>query len=230
MIDGERPDRGSDTRRRSIVTVVIALVLGACREPPQEIVASAFDALMRGDRDGALARVDEHYLDALGGRAELEQDLDRLLQESGRIEIRTSEISIVEGATKLQVKVIGRLEVALIGKPEWRATGPLEIDLRESKIASGFLTGLRDVRQLAARRRAALEGNDPALYADLLHPTYRDGDVDREATETRLRRDLASVRIRLEPSLYKLEIRGALAHLDEYYALVVNERPLPPAV
>jgi hypothetical protein len=75
-----------------------------------------------------------------------------------------------------------------------------------------------------------MEGNDADGYAELLHPSYRDGDVDREETERRLKADLSTVRIRIDPSLYRLELRGPTAHLDEHYRLTVNMRELPPAI
>jgi hypothetical protein len=198
------------------------------------VVAAALGSLEQQKLDAVLARIDPTYSDPLGDKAALERDLKDLIQSTGSIDLTASEISVVGGDTKRGARVLGRLDVELAGEPEWRMTGPLELELRDDggfKITSGFLSDLRDVKKLAADRRAALEANDASLYGKLLHPTYRDGDVDREDTEARIARDLSgNVKVRMEPTLYKLDVRGPLAHLDEHYILSVNDRRLPAAV
>lgn len=206
----------------------------ACGERPDAVAEGAFAALERGELENVLSRIDRSYSDPLGDRSQLENDLRDLIQSTGRTKITLSELSVLNGATRREARIIGRIDVELIGAPIWRATGPLELDLRDDggfHITGGFLSDLRDVRALAARRRAALEANDPNLYGKLLHSAYRDGDVDREETEARIARDLSgTVKIRIEPSLYQLEVRGPLAHLDEHYKLSVNDRALPPSI
>jgi hypothetical protein len=222
---------------RKLLTFAVALAacgLSGCGERPEVVVNAAFETLQAQDVAALLTRIDPTYSDPLGDKSVLERDLRQLIEGTGRIKVSASEISVVEGTTKRDARVIGRLDVELVGEPTWRATGPLELDLRDDggfHITGGFLSDLRDVQKLAAQRRAALEANDATLYGKLLHPTYRDGDVDREDTEARIARDLSgSVKVRLEPTLYKLEVRGPLAHLDEHYLLSVNDRRLPAAV
>jgi hypothetical protein len=213
---------------------MLAATSFACGPQPAEVAVAAFEALAANDVEGALARVSDGYSDPLGKKAELARDLEDLVNSTGRIRLALSEISTVPGDSKLEARVIGRLDVELAGEPAWRVTGPLELDLRRDdgfRIVGGFLAELRGIRRLMADRRAALESNDAALYAKLLHPTYRDGENDREVAEERLTRDLSGgVRIRLEPSLYKLELRGPTAHLDEHYRLTVGDRVLPPSI
>lgn len=211
-----------------------ATLAAACGERPDAVAQAAFSALERGELESVLSRIDPGYIDPLGDRSQLESDLRDLIQSTGRTKITLSELTVLNGATRREARIVGRIDVELIGPVTWRATGPLELDLRDDggfHITGGFLSDLRDVRSLAARRRAALEANDPTLYGKLLHPAYRDGDVDREETEARIVRDLsATAKIRFEPSLYQLEVRGPLAHLDEHYLLSVNDRALPPSI
>lgn len=205
----------------------------ACAEPPDRVVARAFAAIADGDLEALEARIDAGYTDALGDRRRLLEDLRELREQCAKLAFTLGEVSVARGQTELDPRVLGRLDVECPGKPRWKVTGPLEIDLVKEgdfRVRSGLLTDLRDVRKLAEARRAALEGNDADGYAKLLHPTYRDGDVDREETTLRLQRDLAGVRVRLEPSLYRLELRGPTAHLDEHYVLTVGERTLPPGI
>ena len=79
-------------------------------------------------------------------------------------------------------------------------------------------------------RREALEANDPEALRALLHPAYRDGDLDADGALRRISDSLRGVRVRLRPTHYRLEIRGPQAHLDEHYVLTVGTRTLPPAV
>lgn len=219
---------------RSALAFLCAATFTACAEPPETIARAAHEALVKRDLPAILAHISPDYRDPLGDKAALEHSLRDLFESTGRIEATLSEVSTVPGDTKKKASVTGRLDVRLIGEPEWQSTGPLDLELLrdgEFQIISGFLTDLRDVRLLMQKRRSALEANDAKLYGALLHPTYRDGDVDRADTQARLEKDLsASTKIRIEPSLYKLELRGPMAHLDEYYRLTVNDAQLPPSV
>lgn len=214
--------------------LLLALAVSACGDHPDEVARAAFSALEKNDLQGVLARIDPKYSDPLGDKAKLSQDLGDLIQSTGRISVQATEISVVSGDTRRTATVIGRLDFELAGEPTWRMTGPLDLDELDDggfKISGNFLTDLRDVMHLTAERRAALEANDASLYGKLLHPTYRDGDVDREDTAARIARDLSGhAKIRIEPTLYKLEVRGPLAHLDEHYKLTLNDKPLPPSI
>lgn len=180
------------------------------------------------------ALVDARYSDPLGGEAELLADVRALGQRFGRIAVTASDVSFSEGATRLVAHATGRLDVELVADATWRVTGPLAIELVSDgrfRARTGVLDDVRGVLALMDARRAALEANDVEAYVALLHPSYRDGDtMDRDAVRARLAEDLAGVRVRMEPSLYKLEVRGDRAHVDEHYHLTVNDRALPPAI
>jgi hypothetical protein len=221
--------------RRPFLSALFALLLlAACAEPPETIAHRAHRAFAGRELAATLGHIAADYRDPLGDKAALERDLNDLIESTGRIEIELSELTTLEGATKQLAAITGRLDVHLVGEPEWKSTGPLELELKkdgEFQIVSGFLTDLRDVRKLMKKRRAALEANDAKLYGALLHPTYRDGDVDRADTQARIDKDLSTnTRIRLEPTLYRLEMRGPMAHLDEHYLLKVNDAALPASI
>jgi hypothetical protein len=213
--------------------VLIAVLSSACGPTPIDVIGAALSAIERGDQATLSETIGEEYGDALGGRAELIRDVRELREAFPRISARGSELSTTSGASKLEAHVVGRIDADLEGEIAWHATGPLDVDLQKHdrfRIESGLLTDLRDVRALMDARRRALEANDAEAYARLLHPTYKDGDRDLEDTRARIRSDLRGVRVRVQPSLYKLEVRGPNAHVDEHYVLTVNDRALPAAV
>jgi hypothetical protein len=190
-------------------------------------------AIERGDTKALDVRVADDYADALGGKKELIADVTDLANAFGRMTITVSDLSTTTGASKVEAEVVGRIDFDGAGEIAWRMTGPFDVVLRRDgdfRIHSGLLSDLRDVRGLMDARRRALEANDAEAYARLLHPTYKDGDRDLEDTKAKLRADLSNVRVRLQPSLYKLEVRGPAAHVDEHYVLSVNERALAPSI
>jgi hypothetical protein len=222
---------GPVTRRAPPLFALLALA--ACAEPAPAVVAEVLRAVEAGDAAALAARISPDYADPLGGRDALVADLADLAREFARREVSGHDLAEAEGASSQRVRVSGRLEGALTGEPSWRFEGPLSVELERTdrtRVVSGLLVDLRDARGLAARRRAALEGNDAAALVALLHPGYRDGDLDRDGARARLERDLASVRIRLTPSLYRLEVREDLAHLDEHHQLEVDHVAQRPAV
>ena len=151
-----------------------------------------------------------------------------------RLELSTAELSTVKGASELEATVLGVLDADFVGTPTWKVKGPIAIDMvRRSdgfRIRSNLLTTFRDVSKLMDARREALEGNDVSQVRKLLHPDYRDGDIDADGAMARLSTVLAGKKVRLQASNYRLELRGAWAHVDEHYVLVVDDRPTRPLV
>jgi hypothetical protein len=218
----------------SRISAILALSwVAACGEPPRAVLENALRATERGDIKALARWVAEDYGDPLGGKEELLEGVGDLAHRFGRMAMSPSEVSISADASKVDVQAIGRMDVELVGSNTWRATGPIEVPLRREdgyQIRGGFLADLRDVMGLMDLRRRALEANDAEAYAKLLHPGYKDGDDNLEQTKARLVSDLAGKRIRLDPSLYKLELRGPLAHVDEHYVLTVDDRSIPPSI
>jgi hypothetical protein len=213
--------------------VLCTLLTSGCRERATAVVEELGAALQRGELEALERRLSPDYEDPLGGREALLADLDAMLREAGRVEVKLAELAERAGTSRQRTTVVGRLELELAGSPRWSVVAPLAVTLEASdrlRVVSGLLTELRDVRALMARRRAALEANDAAALGALLHPQYRDGDLDRAEASARLARELEGVRLRLYPSLYRLEVREDLAHVDEHYTLDVAETPQPPAV
>lgn len=210
------------------------LASAACAPGPDAVLPDVLRAVEAHDAEALAALVDDGYADPLGREAELLRDVTALGERFGRISVKASDVSFSPGATKLVVHATGRVDVELVSDTTWRATGPLSIELVKDgrfRARTGVLDDVRGVVALMDGRRAALEANDVEGYVALLHPSYRDGDtVDRDAVRERLARDLEGVRIRMAPSLYKLEVRGDRAHVDEHYVLSVNGRELAPAI
>jgi hypothetical protein len=202
------------------------VLLAGCRPEPLAVVEELRAALERGERAQVERRIHPQYSDPLGGRAELLGALDTL----GPLRIRFDQLEAIRGPSLL---VIGRQELTLEEEPSWTLIGPLRLELAPDgglEIRSGLLEDLRDIRDLFGRRRAALEANDAVAFAALLHPGYRDGDIDRPAAVARLEHDLAGIPVRLDPLSYWVEVRGLEAHADERYRLTVQERPPQAAI
>ena len=219
--------------RRYFCKLACALTLVACTDDPRD----ELEALRRDVEAGRLEAIDAlvhaEYSDPMGDRAQLMSDLKQLSREYPRIELRWSELSVVRDAQPGAVDVVGRQDVRLVGDVGWKLTGPLRVEFRPSgrlRVRSGLLDDLRAIRQLMDRRRRALEGNDPEGYGALLHPQYRDGDLDRDDAVKRLQEDLQSVAIRHTPHHYRVDVRGPLAHVDERYAIRAGGRVHPRGV
>lgn len=204
------------------------LLLVGCTRPVEQL-ERANQELAAGQLSAVEARIAEAYRDAIGGKAELRAGLEEILRGATSLEIRTPELTALrtEGpdrGTTLQ----GKLELSFEDKESggWTLTGPLDVELDHSgQIRSGYLADLRDLIGLFKARRAALEANDAAALGALLHPDYRDGDRDKDATVRRLAEDLEGTPVRLRPLSYWAELRGMDAHVDERYELRVGEEP-----
>lgn len=187
------------------------------------MVGDALRALQAGDVDAVAARIHPAYSDPVGDRARLIADLASLARDTPRVVMSEVEVVRGEGGPTL----VGKLEAHLVGPPEWTVVGPLRIELAPDRghlaIRTGFLDDLRDLRELLAARREALEANDAAALGALIHPEYRDGTLDRAAAIARLERDVAGVPIRIQPRSYWAEVRGLDAHVDERYVLRIGD-------
>lgn len=203
----------------------------ACTPTPLKEVAALCDAIAGNDAQEVDRRIHAEYSDPLGGRARLLADIAAMHARWGRIDVALSETSAAPNPP--QVEVVGQLQVLLAGEPGWKLVGPLRLELVRGlrwQVRSGLLADLRDIQHLMAARHEALEGNDSTRYAELLHPGYRDGDLDRDDAVARMQHDLQGVRIRHRPSHYRVEVRGPIAHVDERYTLQIGDRTLPATV
>lgn len=186
-----------------------------------------------GDVDGIGHLVDREYADPLGDRDALLQDLRTLVHESSRRTLVYTDLTTGDDPSKLSATLTGRVDLELVGRPTWKVVGPAQVELARTdgfRVRSGLLSHVRDIRGLMAARRGALEANDATAVRPLLHPGYRDGDLDADEAVQRLQKDLAGVPVRLRVTNYRVELRGPTAHVDEHYVLTVGERTLPPSV
>lgn len=208
-------------------------LLTACTAPPKEVADALAQAVQARDIPAAMRLIHADYADPRGARAQLERDLLDLGAHFERARVDFEDLSTVTGVSAQEATVTGRLDAELIGDTTWRVVGPVQLDVvREDgfQVRCCLLPHLRGVRDLMARRRAALENNDADALRPLLHPNYRDGDRDADEVIGRLREDLEGVQIRMRVTNYRLEVRGPVAHLDEHYVLTVAGRTLPPQI
>jgi hypothetical protein len=212
---------------------LIVLALG-CGRTPEEAVEAARAAIAARDEAALSHLIDPDYADPLGDEDVLLADVRELWERHPRIELTATELFTSQGTSELEATVTGTLDADFVGTPTWKVKGPIAIELvRRSdgfRIRSNLLTTFRDVSRLADARRAALEANDAGEVRKLLHPDYRDGDLDADGAIARLARDLAGTKVRLQASNYRLELRGPWAHLDEHFVLVVDDRPTRPLI
>ena len=213
------------------------LLLGpllSCGRNPLETLETTRVALISRTPETALRTIDEEYADTLGGRSQLRKDLTDIKEQFGRAQISFNELTSRRGVSELEARILGGIDADFVGLPTWKVRGAVEIDLIRRtdgfRIRSGLLTNFRGIRQLAAARKAALEANDAQAIRRLLHPRYRDGNLDADDAIKRLEADLGSHKVRLDVTHYRLELRGLTAHLDEHFTLSVNNRATPPLV
>ncbi len=219
--------------RVALTLTFTALTIG-CGRTPEEAVQRALTAIETHDASALERVLDLEYADPLGDEHRLLTDVTELWERYPRIEIRAEDLLTSKGASELEATVSGTIDADFVGTPTWKVKGPLPIELvRRSdgfRIRSHLLTTFRDAQQLMDARRAALEANDVEGVRKLLHPDYRDGDLDADGAMQRLAGSLDGRKVRLQVSNYRLELRGPWAHLDEYYVLVVDDRPTRPLI
>lgn len=222
-------------RRRAVTAGLLAAALAAagCTRGPEEVVRQTAEALERGDLEALERRVAAGYADARGDRSQLFEDLERLLVSSAarRVQFRGTQRHPSPSARTAAVQT--ELDLEWIGPVVWRVRGPVTLELVRQvdfRVEGGLLVAFREAEAVARARRAALEANDPEALRALLHPAYRDGNLDADGALHRISASLQGVRVRLRPTHYRLELRSAQAHLDEHYVLTVGTRTLPPAI
>jgi hypothetical protein len=203
-------------------------LLSACRPTPAELAERAASALEAGALEDLEPMLHATYTDTLGGRAEALAGFRELFEIfPGRklrfeaLELQTGEALVLGGAQHVELN--GQHSVKMVAPLQWE----LDRGLWSLEIRSGLLEDLRDIEALLASRRAAMEGNDAEAYGRLLHPEYRDGDLNREQALVRIAEDLSGVVIRFEPVHHQIEVRKDLAHVDERYTLRVGEQAFP---
>ncbi len=210
----------------------LILVLAAgCTPTPNAEVAALFEAISTGDGAAITQRVHPDYSDPLGDRAQLLADLAGIRERWPRVDVTLTELETIPNPPTVEVQ--GKLELVLAGTPGWKYVGALQLELVRAtrwQVRSGLLADLRDIHTLMDGRHQALEGNDGARYATLLHPQYADGDIDLIEAKARIATDLEGVAIRHRPSHYRVEVRGPTAHVDERYELAIGDRTLPRSV
>ena len=217
--------------KRAILLWLVAL--NACGRGPPETVEAMGPALSSGDLPAFLALVSGGYTDPRGDREVLGRELGVWLERYPHITLTHRELVVEAGRSALAASVSGAIEADLRGTPGLKIDGyfqyPLEKD-GDFRVRTGLFDAPRDVVEVLEARAAALEANDPAALSALLHPAYRDGDLNREDVQARLQRDLSDVRVRYEVTHRRLELRPDLVHADELHVLTVNGRPTGPQV
>lgn len=210
------------------LAVVGLLITSACRASPAELAEQATQAVESGELSRLEPLLHPQYADALGDRAALFTDLGNLVEAFPARDIRFEAIEVERGEELVlrgvqHIDLAGGHTVKMLGPLRWQ----LEAGATKLEIRSGFLDDLRDIEALLAARRAALEANDAEAYGRLIHPDYRDGDMDRTQVMAQLRTDLEGVVLRFEPIHHQIEVRKDLAHVDERYNMKIGEQAFP---
>lgn len=204
------------------------LLLAGCRPNPVALAEDAVRALEAGDRQAIELLLHPAYSDPLGAKAETVAALAELFERFPRRQVRFEAVELLRGEP---LSLSGVEHVELTGAHTVKWVGPFRWELERDgwplRVRSGFLDALRDVQGLLEARRAALEANDAEGYGRLLHPDYRDGDLDRAGALSRIAEDLDGVVLRYEPIHHQAERRQDLVHVDERYSLRVGEQAFP---
>lgn len=213
-----------------IQAVWLGLFLSACGPKPTEILEEIQSALARHEVGHVHRFIHARYADALGDRARLLADLERLSEEFAVLSIAFEDLATGEADDpRNTIRLRGRLNVDLTGTSTFKLSGPLDVEFLRSEnreVRSGLLGDVRDVRELLAKRRAAFEANDADAYEPLLHLDYRDGDLRRADLLARLRAELPGIAVRQEILHHRVEVRDDLAHVDEHYRLRADDHDL----
>ncbi len=202
--------------------------LTACGPSPTESHAKLIQALQKGSPDAVVALLHEDYRDPLGGAQILKEDLSQWQQHYGRRQVSATEL-IVSGPAA-EKTVMARLDFELVGEPNWKVVGPWQVTLRRRdgfRVYANVLSEIRDIQRLMEHRKNALEANDPTSFGQVLHPRYRDGDLNASQAQQRFESHTQGLALRLRPTHYRVELRGHQAHLDEHYELSIGgQKPL----
>ena len=209
-------------------------VLG-CGATPEDAVRGALAAVEAADSAQLRRWVDPEYTDGRGGQTVLAEDVQAWQKTYPRRSLNIDHLDILRsGTSRLRADARVAIDLILSGAtPSVRARGPLLIELLRNqgfRVQSGLLTEVRDVLEVMAERRAALEANDAEALAALLHPRYSDGSYNRHHLIDRLRRDLEGRVVRIEPTAYRIELRSGRVHVDEHHRMSIDGRELGPAV
>lgn len=217
----------------------LALAVSACGPSPREAAEGALDAVRASDSNQLRRWLHPRYADGRGGRDTTIAELEALGRRYARRTLAVSRLEIDRGAsqrggTLARADALADVKLSLSGGgPSVQVEGLMSMELMSDqgfRVRSGLFTELRDVLEVMARRRAALEANDLEAYGAVLHPTYRDGDYDRVRLLERLAEDVSGAAIRLEPTAYRVELRPDLVHVDEHHRLRVDGQELPAGV
>ncbi|MEQ9496225.1 MAG: nuclear transport factor 2 family protein [Deltaproteobacteria bacterium] len=227
------PPRAARRTAAWISSSCLSLAAVGCTAQPPEILDAIVTGFERGDLTPAKKSIDPEYADPLGDRDVLLEDLAGFVEKYGKRKLAFTDLTTGADPSALTATLTGRMDLELVGPPTWKVVGPAQLEFRRQGaffVRSGLLSHVRDIQRLMAARRAALEANDAEQMRPLLHPRYRDGDLDADDAVERLAADLSGVPVRLEVTNYRVELRGPTAHVDEHYILSVRDKRMPPSV
>jgi len=212
---------------RTSINLVVLMLCG-CPTDWSKPIESLRQALTNARSGQILKQVHPDYSDALGERAALKKDLDWWEKIFDKREIAFEKLETKRSGSSGGTTVIqGQLRMRLDGDTRWSFHGPLHVEFVHGikpQIRSGILTNFRDIYGLMQQRREAIEANDGAAYAKLLHPNYRSGDENRHEAQSRVAQLLKGARLRINADHYEVEVRRTIVHINEWTA------PVTPSV
>lgn len=152
---------------------------------PQELLDKLRNACLRRDAGAIMLAVDPGYLDTLGGRGRLEDDLRQLFTVYGKLDLRWQDVRQQKDQLESHLQLYGR---------RFRYSGPQIITVQQVAdnwlITSGLLEIPRGILDTLRERRLGLEENDLGRLRRIVSEDYRGPGGGRKQLLERLATDL----------------------------------------
>lgn len=195
------------------MAAALTALLCACGAPPEEVVARLAAASAQDWPKAARRALSPQYQDPRGGAELLIGEIGALHHAQPPWEISLSELRPQAELTARRVLVSAALSARWDGRPSWRVTGPVHIELERSdrwRVIGGWLWQLREARALVAAWARARRARDVRALGALLHGAYGQRADPKRAAAEAAEAPMGAI------SGVHLELREGGAHLDLY--------------
>ena len=172
-----------------VLLELLAVVSFSCavqqRSGPLGLLDKLRSACQRRDAGAIMLDTDPGYLDTLGGRGRLEDDLRQLFTVYGQLDVRWQDERLQEDRLESHLQISGR---------RFRFSGPQVITLQEVAgnwlITSGLLEVPRGILDTLRERRLGLEESDLGRLRRVISEDYQGPGGSRKQLLQRLESDL----------------------------------------
>ncbi|RME23245.1 MAG: hypothetical protein D6806_11615 [Deltaproteobacteria bacterium] len=200
--------------------VSLATVAGCNGNPegPEGILESLESAFRKADAGAVLMLVDQGYLDMLGGRGRLEDDLRQMFAVYGRMKLRHERPLNEENLLESVIYLRG---------DGFSYTGPLRLELARQGnswyVVSGLLEIPRGIIDTLRERRLGLEEGDIGRFMRILSEDYKGPSGGRGQLIERLERDIKEgPRRALIVERLEIEADHEKARVQQKYLLILG--------